>query len=246
MTPHVRDLLARLDSGQPVVTEPMELVHCRINDRPVTFCVDLERDPIQRHHRRGKFYETPELDQLRALVAPGATYFDVGANTGNHALFFAFELGASRVIPIEPNPLVYRLLISNVVTNGLRDVIDLNFLGVGLSATRTGGFAMEQRARNIGAARMLPAAGDIDTHPGDTLLAGTPPDVIKIDVEGMEMDVLGGFEQTIRRHRPLIYIEVDTGNDDAFQTWVADHDYSIAVTHQRYEANRNFILTPTV
>ena len=244
MTPEVRKLLASLESGGPLNTGQMELVHCRINDRQVTFCVDMEKDPIQRHHRHGKYYETPELEFLRTIVKPGGIFIDIGANTGNHALFFALELRASRVIPIEPNPLVYRLLISNAAVNGLLDVIDLGFLGVGLSDKQEGGYAMEQRARNIGGARMLPGAGDIETHPGDALFGGLAPDFVKVDVEGMEMQVLRGLETTIATHRPLLFVEVDVGNDAEFHAWRDRNRYDTENVWQRYKANRNYLLTP--
>lgn len=242
MTPDVRAILTNLDNGKPVVTGQMELVHCNIYDKPVTFCVDFERDPIQRHHRRGKFYEAPELDHLRTVLKPGAVVFDIGANTGNHSLFFAMELAASRVLPIEPNPRVYRLLISNVVVNGLRGVIDLSFLGVGLSDRNEGGFAMEDRAANLGAARMRPGAGDIETCAGDDLFRDIAPDLIKIDIEGMEMRALAGLSRTIRSHHPLLFIEVDVSNDDAFREWVSTEGYDILKTWQRYESNRNYLL----
>ena len=121
-------------------------------------------------------------------------------------------------------------------------MIDLSFLGVGLSDRRQGGFAMEQRARNIGGARMLPGAGDLETYPGDELFQGMSPDLIKIDVEGMEMAVLSGLKETIRKHRPLLFIEVDTANEEAFLQWADTEGYEVTFTHKRYKVNRNYIL----
>lgn len=245
MTPEVRELLAALDRGTPLVTDPVELVHCRINDRSVTFCLDREHDPIQRHHRQGRFYEARELERLRAHVRPGAVILDIGANIGNHAMFFAIELEAARVVPIEPNPVAYRLLISNVVLNRLRGVIDLGFLGVGLSDRREDGFGVEDRVRNIGAARLRPGEGTVQTHPGDTLFQGIAPDLVKIDVEGMEMQFLAGLEKTIATHRPVLFVEVDAGNDEAFHRWAEAADYAVARQWQRYKSNRNYLLTPS-
>lgn len=242
MTPDVRAILEKLDQGQPVETGHIQLVHCHIHGKPVTFCVDFERDPVQRHHRRGKFYETPELEYLRGVVKPQAVVLDIGANTGNHALFFALHLDAARVIPIEPNPQVYRLLIANVLVNRLRDVIDLGFLGVGLSDAPAEGFAMEQRRNNLGAARMIPGRGDIAAWTGDALFDGIAPDFIKIDVEGMEMKVLAGLGTSIARHRPHLLVEVASGNDKAFRSWVEAHDYTIIQTWNRYESNNNYML----
>jgi hypothetical protein len=48
-----------------------------------------------------------------------------------------------------------------------------------------------------------------------------PPDVMKIDVEGSEVSLLHGAAETIRRHRPVIVIEV-SGTTAAYFGQVAD------------------------
>jgi FkbM family methyltransferase len=58
---------------------------------------------------------------------------DVGANVGNHALYFATRMAAAKVVVIEPNPLALAPLLANVVVNGLTDVIETRHLGVGLA-----------------------------------------------------------------------------------------------------------------
>ncbi|TIM59645.1 MAG: FkbM family methyltransferase, partial [Mesorhizobium sp.] len=41
-----------------------------------------------------------------------------------------------------------------------------------------------------------------------------PPSLVKIDVEGAEIDVLGGMKETLRRHRPKVIYEVDDATRD--------------------------------
>lgn len=245
MTPLVEGILAKLQSGEALTTEAYELVHCQIYGQPVTFCLDREHDPIQRNHRLGQFYEAKELEDLRAYVRPGDVVADIGSNIGNHSLYFAMFLAASRVIPIEPNPQALKILISNVVLNRLTNVIDLSKLGVGASDTRLGGYAVEQRKRNIGAARMIPGEGDIETYPGDELLADIKPDFIKIDVEGMELRVLDGLAKTISNHRPTLFVEVDNQHEEAFLIWADNVKYRLEKTWQRYKGNKNHLLLPT-
>jgi hypothetical protein len=55
-TPVAR-LLKRLRLGRAVESVKLRLVHTRVLDVPVTFCVNMKNDPIQRNHRRGQFYE---------------------------------------------------------------------------------------------------------------------------------------------------------------------------------------------
>jgi hypothetical protein len=79
---------------------------------------------------------------------------------------------------------------------------------------------------------------------GDEALAQAKVDFIKIDVEGMEMQVLGGLAQTLARCRPVIFIEVDEANRAAFLAWVDANRYDIAATFRRYPVNENFLLKP--
>ena len=238
----VRKLLRRLANGKPVQSVDLQMVHARVLDKPVTFCVNMERDPIQRNHRAGTFYELKELLALQAIFPHGGCFVDIGANVGNHSLFAAQHLGAAKVIPFEPNPRAYDLLVQNVLVNGLSKVIDLQFLGVGLSDAHSGGFAMEKRDRNLGGARMLEGEGDLDVYRADEVLADVTPDMIKIDVEEMEMQVLAGLSGVLDRCRPVLLVEVDTVNEDAFQSWIAENDYAMVSSYQRYKTNRNHIV----
>ncbi len=244
MTPRVKKILKRLRLGRPVQSIRLELTHARINDRKVIFCTNMENDPIQRNHRRGQFYEAKELGKLIEVFPKGGTFVDIGANVGNHGLYAALFLDADKVIPFEPNPKAWRLLVQNVLVNGLEDIFDLSRLGVGLSDTEEGGFAMEKRARNLGGAKMLSGKGKLQVFRGDTLLAEEKPALIKIDVEGMEMGVLGGLSEVIEKHKPILLVEVDNENEEAFMEWADKAGYDLADTVQRYRLNKNHLLLP--
>lgn len=216
----------------------------RFDDIRVLFATDKTADPIQRAHRSAAFYEAEELELLREHVAKGATFVDMGANVGNHTLFAALMLGARRVIPFEPNPLALRLLLLNVMMNGIEDRVVHDHLGLGLSDGEAEGFGMQERDKNLGAARMLAGKGDLRTIAADTALADETPDFIKIDVEGMEMLVLAGLSRTLAQHRPKMLIEVNKANYEAFDDWLKANDYTVLETIQRYANNRNFLVAP--
>lgn len=216
----------------------------RHDGRRVLFATDKDADPIQRAHRNASFYEAEEMALLRDHVKPGATFVDIGANVGNHTLYAAMFLDAARIIPVEPNPLALRLLLLNIMLNGVEDRVVKTGLGYGLSDHAAVGFGMEARNKNLGAAKMLAGEGDITVVTGDALLEGESVDFIKLDVEGMEMQALGGLSQTIVRCRPRMLIEVDQQNYDAFDAWRVDAGYDVVETIQRYPTNKNFLLTP--
>ena len=240
----IQRLHKRLALGRPDESVGLNLVHTTILGKRVTFCVNMQRDPIQRNHRRGSFYEMFELQRLRRLFPAGGTFIDIGANVGNHTLFAAMFMGAGRVIPIEPNPLAFELLIQNVLVNRLEDIVDLTQIGIGLSDVSSGGFAMTERQVNLGKAQMEADGGDLEVLRGDEVFADERPDFIKIDVEGMEMQVLSGLEGLLQRANPVMMIEVDNDLEAKFLDWVASNDYGVFATHARYTENKNHLICP--
>ncbi|PVA08840.1 FkbM family methyltransferase [Pelagivirga sediminicola] len=234
-----RDALA---AGQPVAFPPFEMLH--VPEMELSLCLNMARDPVQNAWRRGAFFESDELEMLAGHVKSGAHVIDIGSNVGNHALFFATRMQAARVVVVEPNPLAMAPLMANVLLNRLEGVIDLGLLGVGLSDRSEGGYGMKRHDRNLGATKMFAGKGDFQVHAGDDLLEGETPDLIKIDVEGMEIKVLSGLEKTISAHRPVMLIEVDEQNAQAFEAWRVAHGYDIAQTIRHSRKNCNYLLTP--
>ena len=231
-----------LQAGTPVVIPDIDIASCVIEGQALTFALDRHNDPIQRQNRAGFFYEEPELAAIKEAFPGGGTFVDIGSNVGNHSLYVAAFLDPQKIIPFEPNPLAYKLLIANVVMNGFREQFDLSYIGIGVSDRRATGFGMSKRDQNLGAARMLEDAGEIETITGDEALAQETPNLIKIDVEGMEMLVLRGLQHTISRCAPTLLIEVDRENYTAFDAWIEAHDYEIIDTFQRYQVNKNFVV----
>jgi FkbM family methyltransferase len=235
---------AAIAGGDAFVFEGIDVVACTIAGRPFRFAVDMERDPIQRHHRTGLLYEGRELSLIKRVMPLGGTYVDIGANVGNHSLYVAAFLSPAKVIPFEPNVAAYKLLLANVAMNGFGGVFDLSWLGLGLSDKPGDGFAMEQRTRNLGASRMLPGQGELRVVAGDEALAAESPDFIKIDVESMELQVLTGLEATVKRCGPWMLIEVDKHNDEGFHDWRQRADYVVETEVQRYETSTNYLVRP--
>ena len=237
--------LAALESGEAVTFPPLRMTRVTIGGRALSFCGNFHRDPIQRAHRSGAFFEAEDLAEIAQHLPQAPRVLDVGANIGNHALYFATQCGAAQITVIEPNPLALAPLVANIVLNGLTDVIRMEALGIGLGAESEGGLFMKRHDRNLGGTKMLRGkGGDLQVHAGDALFGDDHFDLIKIDVEGMEMEVLAGLEQTVARCRPLIFIEVDDANAEAFQTWSAERGYAPVFDKRHFGSNMNFLMKP--
>lgn len=218
------------------------VVRNKIDDKWIYFTVQDPRDTIQREHIKGAFYEPDELQIIKKYLPENARFCDIGANIGNHSLYVLKYLGAAEAILFEPNPTAIAVLQSNMALNGVLDRCDMSHLGFGLSDKDQGGFSVDAPDRNLGGARLVEGDGDLRVRTGDAMLKDRPVDFIKIDVEGMEIGVLKGLSEVVRTNRPVIFIEVDNENADAFKDWVTANDYEVKERFQRYEANENFLL----
>jgi len=239
----IAEALTALDEGRPLVLPRMKLARVVIHGQVVKFCTGLTRDLIQNRQRGGAFYEQDDLDHIRQYIKKDAHVLDIGSNVGNHMLYFAKIAGAQRIVVIEPNPKAIALLVGNVVVNDLLEVVDMSALGIGLSDVAAQGLTVTVPERNLGGGKLTPG-GDIAVCRGDDLFGGETPDLIKIDVEGMEMKVLCGLEETIARSRPAIFVEVDNAHLAPFAEWCNIHDYQVLFEHRRYKANKNFFVSP--
>lgn len=197
---------------------------------------------IEREQTRGLFFEAFELEELRKRIEPGARIVDAGANTGNHTVFFAGPMKAEKVIPLEPLPDAGAALRRTVQRNGLKNV-DLSKLGIGIADHAGRARLVSSERGGLGATSLAAdPSGDIVIETLDALISG-PVDVLKIDVEGMEMSALAGAERVIERSRPLIYIEIANENTCAFSAWLGHAGYRVERIFTDKE-HANFLIAP--
>jgi len=198
---------------------------------------------IEREQTRGLFYEEDELRYLQSRIAPNSVIVDVGANTGNHTVYFALFMAAKKVIPIEPTPHAITALKRAVAVNAL-NTVDLSKLGIG-AGSEAGVYSLKiSEGGGLGATQLMPdAEGDVHVAPLDELI-DEPVDVLKIDVETMEMSVLEGARRLVAEYRPLVYIEIADPNTEAFMHWIDDNDYRIEKIYPD-KLYANYLISPS-
>ena len=161
----------------------------------------------------GEFSEA-EVALFRQLIRPGQTVVDVGANVGTHTLPLAQLVGADgRVLAFEPQRWLYYCLCANVALNDLTNVV-CHEAAIGESR---GSLVVPELDYAAGGNYGGLELGDVNpggwsyTVPLERIddLKLTQCHFIKIDVEGMEKQVLAGAVETIRRFQPLLYVEDD-------------------------------------
>lgn len=156
-------------------------------------------------------YSEGEAQLWRKLIKPGDTVIEVGANIGSLTLALADIVGAEgHVYALEPQPENYQLLKQNLEDNPLGSVVTTYDVGAGEKDGESCIPALMAIAnRNYGSVEVGSGQQRIVIRPLDGFLFATAPSFIKIDVEGMEAEVLRGATEIIKQHRPVLYVEND-------------------------------------
>lgn len=156
-------------------------------------------------------YQVEETKFFEHFVSEGDTVLDIGANIGTHTLWFANKVGKKgKVLAFEPQRLVFQTLCANMALNSVQNV-DCKNLGIGASQALIDVPVLDPEVpTNFGG---LSISGHLQGEKVAVCriddIGLTQCDFIKIDVEGMEPEVLMGGIDTIGTLRPFIYIEID-------------------------------------
>jgi FkbM family methyltransferase len=186
--------------------------------------VDTRDRAVGLHLLHGGQWETHYTEAFRQMLRPGATVLDVGANLGWYTLVAAPIVGrGGRVVAVEPNPRMARLLYDSIYTNGfagwvkvvqaaVNDVPDVVDLFV--HEQSPGGGAIRPANHSLG---LIPVPSTrVSALPLDAIMADHPGpvDVLKMDVEGWEGVAFRGMRAVLDRSPELrMIIEWGPGQD---------------------------------
>jgi len=167
-------------------------------------------DQQQVYWSLGHFYEAKRDGLLRYIAAEfkkGLTYVDIGASIGNHTLFFAIVMGASRIYAIEPIRESFDHMMANVGLNGIKHVVPIN------RAIGNGYYNMIlPDENNVGMWRHRQGSDGtaVVAVPLDHVVPlGDRVDVVKIDVEGTEAQVIEASLSVLEKWHPRVFVEID-------------------------------------
>jgi FkbM family methyltransferase len=195
----------------------------------------------------GEFSEG-ETDLFGQVLQPGMTVVEAGANMGAHTVAIAQAVGpAGRVLAFEPQRSMFQVLCANLALNRLEQV-EPHWAAVGSAPGEILVPRLDTNAaNNFGALSMAEghAAGDkvrlvtLDSFDLPAL------HLLKIDVEGMEAEVLRGARASIARHGPVIYTENDRAERSAeLIALLEEMDYRLYWHTPPYVREPNFLGRP--
>ncbi|MBQ3379191.1 MAG: FkbM family methyltransferase [Clostridia bacterium] len=162
--------------------------------------------------RTQDFYEAYILSKWSPMLASPKCILDVGANLGNHTLFWAGFFPEARIISLEPFPDNYAFLKENVEQNKLSNV-----LPICAAAGEKPGFAhvTHFEVDNLGATTFQFSDSEEDGKTAEVKTLDSIAkqlklreiDLVKIDTEGFEVSVLKGMTAILEKDRPVLWVE---------------------------------------
>ena len=196
-----------------------------------TFAVPDEE--FARLLRQSDGHQRTDIAVMRQLVRPGDLVLDVGAFVGTVAVPLARAVGPDGcVVAFEALPVHVRMLRDNVVRNGVEATVTVVPT---LISSRPGAVTAHSYEHHSSASTWYEPSDPADETaldlPSTTLDAwyarhgeGRPVALIKVDVEGMDLDVLRGAERILAEHHPALHVEVASFQLARYGATLADLD----------------------
>jgi FkbM family methyltransferase len=209
------------------------------------FRLDYDKAEIEvvaaaRHRTaRAQTKEPFTVEWIEANFGDGDVLYDIGANVGSYSLIAASVASRGTVYAFEPSFASFAVLCSNIAINGLDERIVPIPLALGATTSTT----------TLKYWGMGPGSGVLDESVRDD--AGTfeqralcvrlddlvqifglrPPTLVKLDVDGVESDVIAGAAETLSAARSVI-VELEN-DDDSLLELLARHGFDDHELHQR-------------
>lgn len=181
---------------------------------------------------QGDIWESHIKIILCLLTNKNDTVIDIGANIGVHTLTLSRLVGEKGTVhAFEPVPLLFTQLACHCLINSC---VNVKLYQFGLNDTETFSFVpriseddMKEQI-NWGSTKLDNnniSGVKVQTKTLDQL--NLHPQLIKVDVECMELNVLKGMKQTITNSRPFIIIEIHPDGMKAVKKFIQEIDYHV-------------------
>jgi FkbM family methyltransferase len=178
-------------------------------------------------------HEPMVAEALRRTLPEGGVFMDVGANTGFTSMVAARIVGSrGTVVALDPQAECAAAVQAHAALNGFAHVHVIQ----AAAAEQTGEAeiivvedSLWTRLSSVGEHDLEQRRDVVRTVTLDDLVSSgeaPAPDVVKIDVEGAELDVIGGMTALLRTRRPVVICEMH-GKNAAFAAAMREHGYDV-------------------
>lgn len=188
-------------------------------------------------------YSEGEVDVFRQILKPGESVIEVGANIGSHTVPLANIVGKyGKVHAFEPQRLAFQVLNGNLAINSIDNVHTYQKAVSSEQGTILVPVLDPERNNNWGGVELGKySAGEVvEVITIDSM--GLPKcKMLKVDVEGMELEVLIGANAYIEKYKPVLYVESDRADKhDALVEYIDSLGYNIYWHEPQLFSSANF------
>ncbi len=197
------------------------------------FYVDDNPALVKKTLLSGRPWEPYVIEELEKHLAPGDTVLDIGAHIGSLTVPMARLIGPEgTVYAFEPQRKIYRELVYNLELNEITNAVPLRFA----LSSMTGIIEMNPAIAHDGQVRVGKGGDRVEARTIDSF-GFWDVSLMKIDVEGHEVEVLLGAGKTIDAFTPVIIIEIWQPNLDVVMPILRGYGYSVRpISHHDYIA----------
>lgn len=191
--------------------------------------------------------ESDSYDSFAKAIRPGDIVYDVGAHIGTYSILaLRRSTPGGRVVAYEPEELTREFLIRHLAWNDAEERAIVRPICCGAGAAAAGLYFREGEMN--GDSSLVATAGseskmvEVRTLDSEVAELRLIPAIIKIDVEGWEFEVLKGAEDTLLRHRPVLFLSLHPlalaelhASPAMVQSWLRERGYTfrlIGVDHE--------------
>ncbi len=178
-------------------------------------------------------HELMVQEAMRRSLSSGGVFIDVGCNIGTITLVGAVLVGPTgRVIAIDPQRECVEATTVNARLNGFDNVEVVHAAAAAKSGDAEVIVAADSLWTRLTTVGEHPLERRRDTVPGVALddlaadLGDLRVDLVKVDVEGAELDVIAGMSRLLAEHKPIVVCEMH-GKNSAFAEIMRGHGYRV-------------------
>jgi len=207
--PNILTKKEQYEKWKTVIDEKREVFLKKYN-KTIWIDTTIKNNDVSNHRFlwSGNFYEAELLEFAKKLkLDKNKVIVDVGANVGNHTIFFSLFCPYSKIFAFEPYDKIRKILESHIELNKLRDIKVLPYaVGAKIGLCDLGKvinkYGVEYNGRTY-----IKEGSSIKMVTLDEVLKDEKVSLIKIDVEDYEYNVLRGAKETLQRCHPYLFIE---------------------------------------
>lgn len=213
-----------------------------VRDEGVEFLLPItgQNWEIEYEWINGRFYEPNEIKYLKEHIPSNSMFLDIGSNVGNHAVFIAKHRPDVQVVVFEPEPRGVEILKKNMTMNKVENV-DTSKLGFAVSSSEDPIYL--QFRNSVTSTRRSDDDMGIKV-PSITLnqLLNENTRFVKMDIEGMEKEVLQPAIEKLREFQVSVMLEVLTPNSAEYEEFIRQSGL-VVVDRIPMHAGENIIIT---